>query len=269
MKIVNVSRVNGLNKTKGCEKSPELIIKALNEVYSSEAGKSVDSKLLDIDDINILNEDLSEDEKLIYIKAKKYFETSNRFVFLGGDHSISYPIVKAFLENCKIREKQPCLIVFDAHPDCMQPMKEPTHEEWVRALVESGFPGESILLVGVRNSWKNETEFIKSHNIRVMDCDKLLLDIEDACDIIMEFSSGKELYLSLDIDVVDPAFAPATGYKNEVGGLTSRQLIYLIKRISKIKSLRAVDLVEINSVLDKEHNMITTKLGAKVLAEFI
>ena len=95
---------------------------------------------------------------------------------------------------------------------------------------------------------------------------QLLGDLQDTCDIIMEFSSGKELYFSLDIDVVDPSFAPATGYA-EPGGLTSRQLIYLIQRINKIKNLKAVDIVEINP--DKDVNNLTVKLGAKVLGELI
>ena len=84
----------------------------------------------------------------------------------------------------------------------------------------------------------------------------------------MEFSHGKELYVSLDIDVVDPAFAPATGYK-EPGGLTSREIIYLMQRINKIKNLRAVDIVEINQEKDKNFDNMTLKLGAKILAELI
>ena len=93
-----------------------------------------------------------------------------------------------------------------------------------------------------------------------------MIDLEDTCDIIMEFSNNKELYVSVDIDVIDPAFAPATGYR-EPGGLTSRQFIYLIQRINKIKNLRAVDIVEINP--DRDINKMTVKLGAKILGELI
>lgn len=269
MRIVNVSRINGLGKTTGVEKSPDAILKALEGIYSSEAGKPIEVGLLDVESINVKNNNIKEDEILIYEKAKKYFGTNNKFFFLGGDHSISFPLVKAFMKMVKLGRRESCLIVFDAHPDCMKPMDEPTHEEWIRAIVEAGFSARNILLVGVRNSWKDEMDFIKKSGIRVMDCDKLLLDIEDACDIIMEFSSGKDLYLSIDMDVVDCVFAPATRYKSEVGGLTSRQIIYLIKRMSKMKNLRAIDLVEINSVLDKKYGMITTKLGAKILGEFL
>ena len=82
----------------------------------------------------------------------------------------------------------------------------------------------------------------------------------------MEFSSGKELYLRLDVDVLDTCLARGTGYK-ESGGLTSRQLIYLVQRLNKIKTLKAIDIVEINPLLDKEG--LTVKLGAKILSEFL
>jgi agmatinase len=157
--------------------------------------------------------------------------------------------------------------VFDAHPDCMEAMKEPTHEEWLRKLIEEGFPPENILLVGVRNSYESELVFLREKKIKTISLNSILLNIEDSCDIIMEFSNGKELYVSIDIDVIDPVFAPATGYGNEVGGLTSREFIYLIQRINKIKNLRAVDIVEINPKKDK--NGRTVRLGAKILSELL
>ncbi len=93
-------------------------------------------------------------------------------------------------------------------------------------------------------------------------------DLEEMCDIIMEFSDKKQLYVSIDIDVVDPAFAPSTGYP-EPGGFTSKEFLYLIQRLNKIKNLRGVDIVEINSEMDKENNNFTVKLGAKILSEFL
>jgi agmatinase len=185
---------------------------------------------------------------------------------LGGDHSISYSIGKAFMDNCKKQKKKPCLIIFDAHADCMEPMKEPTHEEWLRALIESGFPSENVLLVGARNIEKSEIKFIKEKKIKTISMSSLTEDLPEMCDTIMEFSNGKELYVSIDVDIIDPTFAPATGYP-ETGGLTSRQFLYLIQRIKKIKTLSAVDIVEINEKKDKDK--ITIKLGAKILAELI
>jgi len=77
-------------------------------------------------------------------------------------------------------------------------------------------------------------------------------------------SSG--FYISIDIDSVDPAFAPGTGYI-EPGGLSSRELIYFIKRLSLLNNFRGGDIVEINPDLDNRN--MTVKLGAKILSEMI
>jgi len=264
--IVKVPGINGLGKTKGCEQAPNEILKALNEIYSNEQGKPIDVRLLDLEEIHLDNDNIEKSNELIYKNSLEIFEEKSKSIFLGGDHSISYSLGRAFLSSCRREGKEPCLIVFDAHADCMKPMKEPTHEEWLRALIEENFPAENILLVGVRNFWKDEMIFLKEKGIRIISMNQFVEDIQDTCDTIMEFSNGKELYVSIDIDVVDPVFAPATGYL-EPGGLSSRDFLYLIQRINKIKNLRAVDIVEINP--DKDRNNLTVKLGAKILSELI
>ncbi len=268
MFIVKVPGINGLGKTKGCERAGNAIIKALKEIHSNEQGNIIDSSLLDLEEIHLDNNNLELSNKLIYENSLEIFDSKPRTVFLGGDHSISYSIGKAFLDDCKRSRKQACLIVFDSHADCMPPMKEPTHEEWLRKLIEEGFPKENILLVGLRNVWKDEITFLKENRIKTLSIANLTADLQDMCDTIMEFSNGKELYVSIDIDILDPVYAPATGY-TEPGGLTSRQILYLVQRIKKIKNLRAVDLVEINEKMDEKHDNITVKLGAKILAELL
>jgi len=268
--IVKVPGINGLGKTKGCEGAGNAILKALKDVWTSEEGKEVDSSKIDLEEIHLDNSNLEITNKLIYKNAFEMYEEQPKTIFLGGDHSVSYSLTRAFFDYCQNSGKEPCLIVFDAHADCMPVTKGaenfPTHEEWLRKLIEDGFPTKNILLVGGRNFLKEESDFLKSHKIKTISMNQLLLNIEDSCDIIMEFSSGKELYLSIDIDAVDPAFAPSTGYC-ESGGLTSRQMIYLIQRLNKVKGLRAIDIVEINEKEDKEG--ITVKLGAKLLSECV
>jgi len=268
MLIVKVPGINGLGETKGCEKAGNAIVEDLKEIYSNERGVPIDIKLLDLEEIHLDNSDLETSNKLIYKNSLEFFEEKPKTIFLGGDHSISFSTTRAFLEYCKKSEKQPCLIVFDAHPDCMGSAdpKLPTHEEWLRALIQSGFSPENIFLIGVRNSDPLETVFLKKHNIKVMNMNQILENLEDSCDTIMEFSKDKELYVSIDIDVIDPAFAPGTRYK-EPGGLTTRQFLYLIQRLNKVKNLRAVDIVEINP--DKDIKDLTVKLGAKILAELM
>lgn len=266
MYIVKVPRINGLNKTAGCEKAGNAILEFLKNIGSNEQGAPIDMRLFDLEEIHVDNSNLEESEKLIYKNSLKMFETQPRTIFLGGDHSISYPIGKAFLDAARNNGEEPCLIVFDAHADCMPAMKEPTHEEWLRALVERGFPPENILLIGARNIWKEEWQFLNENRIKQISINSITEDIDNIADTIMEFTNGKEAYVSIDIDVVDPAFAPATGYPVP-GGLTSRQLIYILQRIKKIKSLRGIDLVEINP--DKDKDGSTIFLGAKILSELI
>jgi len=74
------------------------------------------------------------------------------------------------------------------------------------------------------------------------------------------------LYISIDIDVIDPAFAPGTGYL-EPAGFSSREFIYFIQKLKLLKNLGAIDLTEINP--DKDFNGLTVKLGAKIIAEFM
>jgi agmatinase len=266
MFIVKIPGINGLGKTTGCERAGNAIIEALKEIHSNENGNILDSSLLDLEEIHLDNSNVELSNELIYKNSLEIFEKKPQVIFLGGDHSISYSTTKAFFEHCKSSKKKPCLIIFDSHADCMTPMKEPTHEEWLRKLIEDGFPKENILIVGLRNCWKDEIKFLKENKIKTLSMNSLTEDLQDMCDTIMEFSNGKELYVSIDIDFIDPVFAPATGYP-ESGGVTSRQFLYLIQRIRKIKTLRAVDIVEINEKKDKEG--ITVKLGAKILAELL
>jgi arginase family enzyme len=272
MFVVKVPGINGLGKTLGCEKAGNEILKAVkDEIFANESGRPINVEELDLEEIHLDNSNLEITNKLIYKNALKIFESKSKTIFLGGDHSISYSLIRAFLDYCEgERGKEPCLIIFDAHPDCMPITKgwekHPNHEEWLRALIEQGFPPKNILLVGVRNSDIQESEFLREKGVKIIGMNQLLENIEETCEVIMEFSDRKELYLSLDIDVIDPAFAVGTGYK-EPGGLTSREFIYLIQRINKIKNLRAIDLVEINPEKDKDN--LTVKLGAKILAEFV
>lgn len=270
MFVVKVPGINGLGKTKGCERAGDAILKELRNIYTNEQGRIVNVDLLDLEEIHLDNSNLELTNNLIYKNSLKTFETKSRSIFLGGDHSVSFSITKAFFDYCKNSNKEPCLIVFDAHPDCMLPVDKnaPTHEEWLRGLVELGFPSENILLVGIRNSDLQEISFIKENNIRIISIDQLTEDLHETCDTIMEFSNNKELYISIDIDVIDPAFAPSTGYP-ESCGLTSRDFLYILKRLNKIKKLKAVDIVEINEKKDIDFGNITVKLGAKIVSELL
>ena len=275
MRIVKVPFINGLGKTKGFELAGEAVLNALSEIHSNEQGKIIDVKLLDIADIKVDNSNVEESTNKIYEEASRIIGRGDKTMFIGGDHSISYSTVKAFFDSVRNEGKKPCLVIFDAHVDLMPPMSEPTHEEWLRALIEDSevnFPAENILIIGARNLYKSEIEYMNKKKIKTITMNQIAeVGIHEMCDSIMEFAQGKdkELYLSIDIDALDPAYAPATGY-NEPGGLTTREFLYILQRINKLKNLRIIDIVEINEKKDKESfHGVTVRLGAKILSEFL
>lgn len=94
---------------------------------------------------------------------------------------------------------------------------------------------------------------------------ELAENIESSCDKIMEeIRKFDSVYVSIDIDAIDPAFAPGTGYI-EPGGFTSRQFLYFIQRLKLLNNIKAFDLVEINP--EKDLKGITVKLSAKIIGE--
>ena len=89
--------------------------------------------------------------------------------------------------------------------------------------------------------------------------------LHDITDAIMSAAKNfSHLYISIDIDAVDPAFAPGTGYP-EPAGLTSRQLFYMLHRLKNLKNINIIDIVEVNP--KKDINNMTSKLAAKILVE--
>lgn len=258
MQIVKVPGLNNLGNNGGCRDAGNAIL--------AELRREIDLGF-EIEEIHVDHGDVVSQEKLIYENSKESFENHERVIFLGGDHSISYSIVNAF--NDVFGSEDSYLIVFDAHADCMPVMKEPTHEEWLRGVIEKGFNPSNIVLVGLRRIELEERRFLDSRGIKYYEMERVE-DLEVLCDFVMEFVNGidKKVYVSFDIDVVDPAFAPSTGYP-EPGGFNSREILYFARRISKLKGLKGVDVVEIDSESDKARGNISVKLGAKIVKEFL
>lgn len=253
MKIIKVPRINALGK-KGPEEAPNLILDELKRNYANFSR-------LDIKGIHVDNLNIAEAEKLIYENSKKEFEMKDKIVFVGGDHSITFPIVKAFNETFV----DAFLIVFDAHADCMKPMKEPTHEEFLRAIVDSGFKKENVVLIGARKIEKQERKFLNENKVRYF---SEINDLEAVADYVTEKARGKNVYVSIDIDILDPAFAPAVSYPEPLG-LDSRELFYLLRRIFHIKTIRGLDIVEVVPEKDEKYDCRTIKIATKILQEFL
>jgi arginase family enzyme len=263
MQIIRIHLINSIGETFGCEKAPVEVLKELKNIELNESGKEIDFSKLNLEEIHVDLKNLEEADHLIFENSKEALEKNFKTFFIGGDHSISFSIARAFN---KIQEN-PLLIVFNGEADCYEINKKPAHNSWLRGLIENGFDARKVVLIATRKMCLEELKFIRENKITLISMDVLQEDLQGVCDIIMERArKASGFYLSIGIGCIDPAFAPGAA-SLVPGGMSSRDLIYFIKRLSLLNNFRGADIVEINP--DKDINRMTIKLGARLLAEMI
>ncbi len=258
--------IESLPESKGCRESGNAVIAELPKAITTEQGKKVEKDDLRLEEIHLDNSNPEKAHELIYENSLEEIGNNERIIFLGGDHSLTYSTARAFKTICDDEDKKAFLIAFDAHADCENNAGDINGRNWLRKLIEQGFPGEKIVLVGLRKSSNEENAFLKDNNVRVYTM-RDLIEIEEMCDIIMELANADKdnlLYISVDIDVVDSVFVPGVA-RPEAAGMTARQLIYFLQRLNLLKNLRVVDVAEINSIKDINNHCV--KLGAKIVEE--
>ena len=258
MKIIKIPlNVGAMKKKEGIEIGPDKIEEKIKNYYLKEAGIL---PIYEFSKVIVNNSDIDESNKNIEKKASELDEPA---IFLGGDHSITYSTFKGFLKN----NPEAGILIFDAHLDCVNNFSPPTHEDYLRTLIEEKYiKTENVVLIGIRNIDPVELEFSKKNKLKIFSMDEISKDgINDVMDSVMSVvRKFKKLYVSVDIDVLDPAFAPGTGYC-EPGGLSTRELIYCIQKLKLLKNIGMWDLVEVNP--KKDINDLTVSAAAKLLIE--
>ena len=176
---------------------------------------------------------------------------------LGGEHSLTYGTYMSF-------PKDTGFIVFDAHYDLRDEYADTkqSHAAYLRRIVEKR-GAENIIHVGARSFAKEELEFKLEHNIRTIS-DKEIRDGNGPKLVKDAVSTFDKMYLSIDLDVLDPAFAPGVG-NPEALGITSRELFDMIYSMEE-KSIPCMDIVELCPPYD---NGATASIAAKLIAEVI
>ncbi|BFI74512.1 agmatinase [Sulfurisphaera ohwakuensis] len=178
----------------------------------------------------------------------------------GGDHSITLPILRAMYRKYgKVN-----IVHFDSHYDFWNLYwgKKYTHGTWLRRAIEEGLINVPIQ-AGIRASTfsKDDLEDKKKLGVKSFTIRDLKYNLNS---VINEINSLKgPTYVSIDIDVVDPAFAPGTGTP-EVGGLTSFEIIEIIRKL-KFDKLIGFDVVEVSPPYDVSE--ITSMLAANIIYE--
>ena len=170
---------------------------------------------------------------------------------LGGDHSITYPVVKSVAKPYSAID----ILHFDAHADMYDEFEgdKYSHACPFARILEEGLT-ESLTQVGIRTLNSHQKEQAIKYNVDIREMRNLKTDD------LRTFKNP--LYISLDMDVFDPAFAPGVSH-HEPGGLSSRQVIDIIQRIES--PIIGADIVEYNP--QRDSNDITGALAAKLMKE--
>ena len=238
----------------GSAAAPASIREALNAgsanlCSESEIDLSVEPRYHDLGDLNLLGGTTSFEQ--IEKAITDLLERKAHVLSLGGDHSITYPILKAYGK----KYKKLSILHLDAHPDLYDEFEGNRFSNacpFARIMEED--LAERLVQIGIRTI--NPHQRIQAERFGVEVIDMLMWQP----DIALDFEGP--VYLSLDMDVLDPAFAPGVSH-HEPGGLSTREVLQIIQHIRA--PIVGADIVEFNP--QRDPSGITAMAAAKFLKE--
>ena len=225
------------------------------------------AQVVDAGDISVnpFNIELAVDQ--VEAGMTELISTGAKVLTLGGDHTIAYPILKSL----HAKHGPVTVIHFDAHLDTWDtyfgaPL---THGTPFRRASEEGIIDlESCLHVGIRGPLYSTDDLSDDRRLGfaiLNSTDADSLGIDGMISRMLERVGDRPTYVSIDIDVLDPAFAPGTGTP-EAGGLSSRELLRIVRALDKTNLIGA-DIVEVAPAYD--HAQITGIAAAHLAYELI
>lgn len=254
---------------RGASEAPD-VIRELSKYLPpvTEDGYIINKRIFDYGNIT-KNSDVEKYFDLLCEEEGKLLKSNKFVIAIGGDHSVSIPLRKAFAKANS--GKKIGLIHFDAHADFCDIYDDSklSHASVNARSIEDGFSEESIMLVGIRSFEIQELKYFESHPKTVVLRSSELFEKkykEIANEIKKHFKGYDAIYLSLDIDVLDPSIAPGTGTP-ETGGLNSRMLLEIIKNIMVELPIKAMDIVEVAP--PRDINDITSWTALKIMLECV
>lgn len=198
---------------------------------------------------------LEETHRRIEESTEQLIQYDKPFVSIGGDHSVSFPVIKAL----KKQNPDMNLVWLDSHLDLKEKVGgHVSHDVVVRELLETGFSMDELYFVGITRTDHDEEEFLEDKNPQIF-------RPEEVEEFLREFKSDEQpVYLSVDIDVLTPEDAPGTGYPD--GELSMNEVEKVIKTVKPDHS----DLVEVAPSLDENGKTVENaqKILKKLLSTF-
>lgn len=230
--------------------------------FSEDRTRLRDFTVCDLGDIQIT--DPVRDFDLV---RQKVATLPNMPILLGGDHSVTIPILQGQRERYK--DQRLGVLWVDAHPDLCDDYdgSKLSHACVLRRGIEFGIDPQDICMVGLRSWEDQEIDMIENGGVHVYTAadvaERGMRHVADSLRNILNDCDA--IHISLDIDCLDPSVAPGTGIP-EFGGLTSRDVLTLIKSMQGLP-LVGLDVVEIAPPLDLSES--TVFAGLKIIMEFI
>ena len=270
--ILGIPFDSGTSYRPGARFGPQAIRQAsrhlrtnFHPAYDTEPFKTI--QVADAGDVGCNPFNIEEAIAQIEAAADELFKKAPAIVSLGGDHTIALPLLRSVNKVAG----QVALVHFDAHLDTWDTYfgAPYTHgTPFRRAAEEALFKDDASIHVGIRGPLYSREDLIEDAEMgfKVVHCDELQSHgVEHVVKRIRDRVGDNPLYLSIDIDVLDPAHAPGTGTP-EIAGLTSRELLGIIRGLQGLK-LVAADIVEVSPAYD--HAEITSLAAATIAFEMI
>ena len=243
----------------GTRFGPDAIRLAFNNIEIFSTKFNVDLESVNIQDLGNTRHTVVATEVLDMVAkiTNELFKKEKQLIILGGEHLITLGSYMSF-------PKETGYIVFDAHYDLRDEYADMklSHAAYLRRIIEKR-GAENIIHVGARSFVKEELAFKEEHKVRTI-MDKDIRDGKGAKMVKDAVSSFDKIYLSIDLDVLDPAFAPGVG-NPEAMGITSRELFDMVYAMEG-KQVRCMDIVELCPTYD---NGATASIAAKLMSEVI
>lgn len=243
-----------------------------NELFDTERNSIIDMSKLTIKDfgdtyISRYSHEKSIDE--IKSQIDKLFQEGFTPILLGGDHSVTWPGILSLYDNTKGNIG---IIQMDAHLDLVDDSfvqgKYSGSSEIRRAIEMDRISGSNVVQVGIRGyNYAEHYHFIKDNDILVINPEAFYTSNvkQIAMQALEKAAKGTDhIYLTVDIDVLDSAFAPGSG-ANEPGGINTYQLCAFVKELAPYVDV--IDIVEVNPLTD--YRNMTSTVAAKLLFDFI
>lgn len=225
-------------------------------------------RTIDYGDVNIVPVDILATHLAIELEVGEILAAGVSAIALGGDHSISLPLLRAHAAKFG-----PLAVVhFDAHPDTWNAEfgnQRFSHGTPFRRAIEEGLIDTTAYVqVGIRGPTAGPEDYEDALGLgaRIISVDEALVrGTTHVAQEIVSVVGTRQAYITLDIDALDPAFAPGTGTP-EVGGFTSQQVLQLIRGLAGLNVVGA-DVVEVAPAYD--HGAITAILAANLVFELL